>query len=113
MRCVGMAEVALDLLMSRAKERVAFGKHLYEHGSVANDIGRSRIEIDQARLLCMHTAKALDEKGAKGARKEISMPKSSAPNCCRMFPSAPCACTAPWAYRIRLHWLTCLGWACT
>ncbi|MEQ8690929.1 MAG: acyl-CoA dehydrogenase family protein [Pseudomonadales bacterium] len=75
MRCVGMAEVALGLMMSRAKDRVAFGKHLYEHGSVANDIGRSRIEIDQARLLCMHTARMLDEKGPKGARKEISMLK--------------------------------------
>ena len=75
MRCVGMAEVALGLLMSRAKGRVAFGKHLHEHGSVANDIGRSRIEIDQARLLCMHTAKTLDEKGVKGARKEIGMLK--------------------------------------
>ncbi len=75
MRCVGMAEVALGLMMSRAKERVAFGKHLYEHGSVANDIGRSRIEIEQARLLTMHTAKALDEKGPKGARQEISMLK--------------------------------------
>ncbi|MGE0622114.1 MAG: acyl-CoA dehydrogenase family protein [Pseudomonadales bacterium] len=75
MRCVGMAEVALGLLISRAKERIAFGKYLHEHGSVANDIGRSRIEIDQARLLCMYTAKALDEKGAKGARKEIAMLK--------------------------------------
>jgi len=73
MRCVGMAEVALGLMMSRAKERVAFGKHLFEHGSVANDIGRSRIEIDQARLLTLHTAQALDEKGVKGARKEIGM----------------------------------------
>jgi len=75
MRCVGMAEVALGLMMSRAKERVAFGKHLFEHGSVANDIGRSRIEIDQARLLTLHTAQALDEKGVKGARKEIGMLK--------------------------------------
>ncbi len=75
MRCVGMAEVALGLLISRTKERFAFGKYLFEHGSVANDIGRSRIEIDQARLLCMHTAKALDEKGVKGARKEIGMLK--------------------------------------
>jgi acyl-CoA dehydrogenase len=75
MRCVGMAEVALGLLISRAKERIAFGKYLHEHGSVANDIGRSRIEIDQARLLCMHTARTLDEKGVKGARKEIGMLK--------------------------------------
>lgn len=75
MRCVGMAEVALGLLISRAKERVAFGKHLHEHGSVANDIGRSRMEIEQVRLLCMHAANALDEKGPKGARREVSMLK--------------------------------------
>jgi len=75
MRCVGLAEVALGLMIARSKERVAFGKHLHEHGSVANDIGRSRIEIDQARLLTLHTAQALDEKGVKGARKEIGMLK--------------------------------------
>ena len=75
MRCVGMAEVALGLMISRAKERVAFGRYLHEHGSVANDIGRSRIEIDQARLLCLHTAQVLDEKGVKGALKEIGMLK--------------------------------------
>lgn len=75
MRCIGIAEVALGLMISRSKERVAFGKHLHEHGSVANDIGRSRIEIDQARLLCMHAARMLDEVGAKAARKEIGMLK--------------------------------------
>lgn len=75
MRCIGLAEVALGLMISRSKERVAFGKHLHEHGSVANDIGRSRMEIDQARLLCLHAARALDEVGVKGARKEIGMLK--------------------------------------
>lgn len=75
MRCIGLAEVALGLMISRSKERVAFGKHLYEHGSVANDIGRSRIEIDQARLLCLHAARRLDEAGVKGARSEIGMLK--------------------------------------
>lgn len=75
MRCIGMAEVALGLMVSRSQDRFAFGKHLYEHGSVSNDIGRSRIEIDQARLLCLHAAQALDEKGVKGARREIGMLK--------------------------------------
>jgi len=75
MRSIGMAEVALGMMIKRSKERVAFGKRLYEHGSVANDIGRSRIEIDQARLLTLHTAKVLDEFGVKGARKEIAMLK--------------------------------------
>lgn len=75
MRCVGMAEVALGLMVSRAKERKAFGKYLHEHGTVAVDIGRSRMEIDQLRLLCLHTAKILDEVGPKGARQEIGMLK--------------------------------------
>lgn len=75
MRCVGMAEVALGLMISRAKERKAFGKYLHEHGTVRVDIGRSRMEIDQLRLLCLHTASILDERGPKGARKEIAMLK--------------------------------------
>ncbi len=75
MRSIGMAEVALGMMIKRSSERVAFGKRLYEHGSVANDIGRSRIEIDQARLLTLHTAKVLDEVGVKAARKEIAMLK--------------------------------------
>lgn len=75
MRCIGMAEVAMQLMVSRSKERVAFGKHLHQHGMTAQEIARSRIEIDQARLLCMHAAKRLDEAGVKGARKEIGMIK--------------------------------------
>ena len=75
MRCVGMAEVALGLMISRSKTRNAFGKYLHEHGTVAADIGRSRMEIEQVRLLTMHAAQVLDELGPKGARKEISMLK--------------------------------------
>lgn len=75
MRCIGIAEVALGLMISRSKERFAFGKYLCEQGTVANDIGRSRIEIDQARLLCLHAAETLDKVGAKAARKEIGMLK--------------------------------------
>lgn len=75
MRCIGIAEVAMQLMVSRSKERVAFGKHLHKHGMTAQAIARSRIEIDQARLLCLHAAKKLDEVGAKGARKEIGMIK--------------------------------------
>lgn len=75
MRCIGLAEVALGLMISRSKERVAFGKQLYQHGTVANDIGRSRIEINQARLLCLHAARRLDEEGVKAARSDIGMLK--------------------------------------
>lgn len=75
MRCIGMAEVAMQMMVSRSKERIAFGKPLHQHGMTAEAIARSRIEIDQARLLCLHAAKILDDRGAKAARKEIGMIK--------------------------------------
>jgi acyl-CoA dehydrogenase len=79
MRSIGMAEVCLDLMLARAQERKTFGKYLYQHGSIGEWIARSRIEIEQARLLVLKTAAMIDEVGAKGARKEISMIKVIAP----------------------------------
>jgi acyl-CoA dehydrogenase len=79
MRAIGMAEVCLDLMVARAQERKTFGKYLYQHGSVSEWIARSRIEIEQARLLVLKTAAMIDELGAQGARKEISMIKVIAP----------------------------------
>ncbi|MEP5765258.1 MAG: acyl-CoA dehydrogenase family protein [Halieaceae bacterium] len=79
MRCIGMAEVCLELMVARSQERKTFGKFLYQHGSIAEWIARSRIEIEQARLLVLKTAALIDEVGAQGARKEISMIKVVAP----------------------------------
>lgn len=75
MRCIGMAEVAMQMMVSRSQEREAFGKPLHKHGMTTESIARSRIEIDQARLLCLHAAKVLDEVGPKEARREIGMIK--------------------------------------
>jgi acyl-CoA dehydrogenase len=80
MRTLGAAERALELMCRRASSRVAFGKPLAEQGSLRHAIARSRIEIDQARLLTMAAARALDAGGAKGARKQIAMIKVVAPN---------------------------------
>ncbi len=80
MRSIGAAEVALELMTERAQERKTFGRHLYQHGTVAEWIARSRIEIDQARLLVLKTAWMIDRVGAKGARKEISMIKALVPS---------------------------------
>ncbi|MCW2582679.1 MAG: acyl-CoA dehydrogenase domain protein [Klenkia sp.] len=82
MRAIGMAERALALMVKRANERVAFGKPLAEQGTVRADIARSRIEIDQARLLVLKTADLIDKYGAKGARTEIAAIKVSAPEVC-------------------------------
>lgn len=79
MRSIGAAELALELMIERSQERQTFGKFLHQHGIVSEWIARSRIEIDQARLLVLKTAWMIDRVGAKGARKEISMIKALVP----------------------------------
>lgn len=80
MRSIGAAELALELMVERCRERKTFGKYLHEHGVIGEWIARSRIEIDQARLLVLKTAWMIDEVGAKAARKEISMIKALVPS---------------------------------
>ncbi|MFX1766908.1 acyl-CoA dehydrogenase family protein [Paraburkholderia sp. A1RI-2L] len=79
MRSIGAAELALELMIERAQERKTFGKYLHQHGTVGEWIAKSRIEIDQARLLVLKAAWLIDEVGAKAARKEISMIKALVP----------------------------------
>ncbi|QBR03008.1 acyl-CoA dehydrogenase family protein [Paraburkholderia pallida] len=79
MRSIGAAELALELMIERAQERKTFGKYLHQHGTVGEWIAKSRIEIDQARLLVLKAAWLIDEVGAKSARKEISMIKALVP----------------------------------
>jgi acyl-CoA dehydrogenase len=80
MRTIGIAERALEELCRRGLSRVAFGKRLTDMGSVRQDIAKSRMEIDQARLLTMKAAHMMDTVGNKVARNEIAMIKAVAPS---------------------------------
>ncbi len=79
MRLIGMAERALDTMVRRAAERTAFGRPLAAQGVVREQISRSRLAIDQARLLVLRTAWQIDTVGAKEAAAGIAGIKAVVP----------------------------------
>ena len=82
MRSIGGAELMLALMCERAKTRQTFGALIADHGKVQEFVALSRIDLQQARLLVMDAAAALDAKGGKGAQAEISMIKLAVARAC-------------------------------
>ena len=79
MRALGAAERALALLVDRANSRIAFGGPLADLGMVQQQVAESRLEIEQARLLCHAAATTIDEQGNKAARHLVAMAKVAVP----------------------------------
>jgi acyl-CoA dehydrogenase len=78
MRAVGFAERALELMCRRVLAREAFGGPLAEQGVVREWVARSRIEIEQLRLLVLKSAWLMDTVGNAAARTEVAAIKVAA-----------------------------------
>jgi acyl-CoA dehydrogenase len=79
MRALGAAERALALMVARANDRHAFGSRLAEQGVVQQQAAESRIDIEQARLICHRACHVIDTEGNKAARQLVSMAKVAVP----------------------------------
>ena len=80
MRCLGLAERALELMCRRLAGRVAFGGPIARQTVWQERIAEARCMIDQARLLTLKAAYMMDTVGNKAAKAEIAMIKVVAPN---------------------------------
>ncbi len=79
MRALGAAERALAMMVARTQQRVAFGRPLAEQGVVQQQIAESRIDIDQARLICHQACHVIDTQGNKAAKDLIAIAKVAVP----------------------------------
>jgi acyl-CoA dehydrogenase len=79
MRLIGQAQRALEYMARRVESRVAFGRKLADQGSIRQDIALSFCEIEQARLLTLKAADAMDRYGNKVAKDLIAAIKIVAP----------------------------------
>ncbi len=79
MRVIGQAQRSLEYMARRAESRVAFGRKLSEQSSIRQEVARSFCEIEQARLLTLKAADAMDRFGNKVAKDLIAAIKIIAP----------------------------------
>mmetsp|Transcript_120777 Transcript_120777/g.225792 ORF Transcript_120777/g.225792 Transcript_120777/m.225792 type:complete len:438 (-) Transcript_120777:261-1574(-) len=79
MRTIGEAEDAMEAILHRARNRVAFGKPLIEMDTVLQTLAEAKLSITRSRMLCYLAAAVADEKGFKAAKQYIAMIKVDAP----------------------------------
>lgn len=80
MRSIGVAERALELMVTRSLERTTFGTSLAHKGLIQDWIAESRIDIDMAREYVLRAAHLMDTVGNKSAATEIAGIKVAVPN---------------------------------
>ena len=79
MRAIGRAEVALEKMVKRLSERVAFGKYIVQHSIWEQRIAEARTNIEINRLMVLKAADMMDKVGNKAAQLEIAMIKVAVP----------------------------------
>lgn len=79
MRSIGQAQRLLELMCQRVTERTTFGRKFSDRSYLRQEIANSFCDIEQARLLTLKTADAVDRRGAKNARDLIAAIKVVAP----------------------------------
>ncbi|MGV3553412.1 acyl-CoA dehydrogenase family protein [Rhizobium sp.] len=79
MRFIGLAERAIEIMCRRALSRTAFGSKFADMGGVRQVIGQCRVELEQARLVTLKAAWAMDRHGNKAARNDIAVAKIVVP----------------------------------
>ncbi len=75
MRWIGQARRAFDMMCERSLSRFSHGSLLSDKQMVQDFIASTRIEIEAAKMLCMHAAWHMDTHGASASRVEIAMIK--------------------------------------
>jgi acyl-CoA dehydrogenase len=79
MRSIGLSELLIELMMVRAAERSAFGRPVIQYDTAQRWIAESRVELEQARLLCYRCAARLDQAGHHDAWRDVSLIKVAVP----------------------------------
>lgn len=75
MRTVGKCQRALEMMLERAVSRRAQGKLLADHQFVQGMIADTAIELEQFRMMVLHTAWIIDTQPHGAARTHIAMCK--------------------------------------